>query len=102
MMWRRERIIGGSMVTTSNPWRTIGSGKGCTSREKMSFKSCWIGCQHVSFFIVVCEIVVSIGLRLIIVFGESYGRKDNLHLYFFPFLVVIMLHMKFSHLGTSP
>jgi hypothetical protein len=24
MMWRRDNIIGGSMMTTYNPWRTLG------------------------------------------------------------------------------
>jgi hypothetical protein len=41
----------------------------------MSFKYCWIGCQHVSFFIAVCYIVVSTSVRLIIVFENSMGGR---------------------------
>jgi hypothetical protein len=33
MMWREARITGGSMVTTYNPWRTLGNGKECATRE---------------------------------------------------------------------
>jgi hypothetical protein len=35
MMWRGVRITGGSMVTTYKPWRTLGNGKECATREKI-------------------------------------------------------------------